>query len=106
MAFRPPARLSEPKLAENFRVWGERIYYARFPAWPGSAQIVCGPSVTRAHAARRNCRVVVEKLMRNDRRLVDFEFALALNNATGRFLSARIEACNDLTRTGCVGACL
>ena len=30
--------------------------------------------------------------MRNDRRLVDFEFTLALNNATGKFLSASIFA--------------
>jgi hypothetical protein len=30
--------------------------------------------------------------MRNDRRLVDFEFALALNIATGKFLSASILA--------------
>jgi hypothetical protein len=30
--------------------------------------------------------------MRNDRRLVDFEFTLALNNATGKFLSASILA--------------
>jgi hypothetical protein len=30
--------------------------------------------------------------MRNDRRLVDFEFTLALNNATGTFLSASILA--------------
>ncbi|MDQ6703412.1 MAG: glycosyltransferase [Pseudomonadota bacterium] len=38
--------------------------------------------------------------MRNDRRLVDFEFTLALNNATGKFFVCQdaIEACNDLIR--------
>ena len=38
--------------------------------------------------------------MRNDRRLVDFEFTVASDNATGKFFVCQdvIEACNDLIR--------